>query len=509
MTAVIYARYSSDNQTELSIEAQVRACTEYAAKKNITVVNLYKDEAMTGRNANRPGYQSMLADAFEGKFDIILCHKYDRIARDLEEQASLDKRLEKLGIRLIAVAQDYGEGKDAKLSKGIQWVLGEYYSANLSEEVKKGLKEIALKGLFTGGVPPFGYDIVDQKYVINDIEAYWVREMFTACINGTGYTNIIEQMADLGITGKRGKPIKYTQIYEILRNEKYTGVYIYSLDEEKDRNLRRSKPNAIRIEDCFPKIITREIFEKANKILSERKRGPAYKHRCSGIVYCGNCGAKMHFTRSTRKGHEYRNFVCSAKCGIGVVPASFVDEAVDAYLDNLFSEKNISDVDSAIRKLRREQSQREKTFEQMKAKRIAKKQKEIENIMQALASGSFADNYELCNAMIIERKDEIRSLEDQECPVIPDAKIRSWLDDVKESRQTPKTFIEKIVIKKTEANIYSAFASVLGIIGCGGAIDSLPKTLYGCKYNKLERRNVSRRPYKAEAFQTENRLKTP
>lgn len=339
MTAVIYARYSSDNQTEMSIEAQVRACTEYAAKKNITIVNIYKDEAMTGRNANRPQYQEMITAAFEGKFDIILCHKYDRIARDLEEQASLDKRLEKLGIKLIAVAQDYGEGKDAKLSKGIQWVLGEYYSANLSEEVKKGQRETALKGLHNGGVAPFGYNIIEQRYEINESEAYWVREMFSACINGTGYANIIDQMAAAGITGHRGKPIKYPQIYEILRNEKYTGTYIFSVDEEKDRNLRRTKPNAIRIKDCFPKIVTREIFEAANRALSQNRRGPSQKHRCSGIVYCGECGAKMHLSRTERKGHKYNNFVCSAKCGIGIVPMELVDNAVDAYLDSMFGEK--------------------------------------------------------------------------------------------------------------------------------------------------------------------------
>ena len=482
MTAVIYARYSSDNQTELSIEAQVRACSEYASKKNITIINLYKDEAFTGRNTNRPGYQEMLAAALEGKFDIILCHKYDRIARDLEEQASLDKRLDKLGIRLIAVAQDYGEGKDAKLSKGIQWVLGEYYSANLAEEVKKGMREVALKGEFTGGVPPFGYNIIDRRYVVNESEAYWVRKMFNACITGTGYANIIAEMESVGVKGKRGKPIKYPQIYEILKNEKYTGTYVYSVDEEKDRALRRTKPNAIRIEDCFPKIITREIFENANIILSERKHAAAQKHRCSGIVYCGKCGAKMHLLRSERKGHKYNNFYCSAHCGLGVVPVDFVDDAVDAYLNELFSEKNISEVELAIKKLKSEQGAREKTFEQTKAEQIAKKKKEIANIMDALASGVFAGNYELCNERLLQERKELQGLEDLACPTVPDAKIRDWLSNIKESQYTPKTFIERIELKKTEAIIYSTFASVVGEIGCGEPIASIPKTLIYYKY---------------------------
>lgn len=484
MTAVIYARYSSDNQTEMSIEAQVRACTEYAAKKNITIVNLYKDEAMTGRNANRPHYQEMIADAFDGKFDLILCHKYDRIARDLEEQASLDKRLERLGIKLIAVAQDYGEGKEAKLSKGIQWVLGEYYSANLSEEVRKGLKEVALRGEFTGGVAPFGYRIENRKYVIAEEEAYWVRRMFEACTNGVGYKDIIDEMELIGIKGHRGKPIRYPQIYEILRNEKYTGTYAYSLTEETDRKLRRSKPNAIRIPDSFPKIITREIFEDANKILSERRRGPKRKHRCSGLVYCAECGAKMHLLRTKRKGHEYNNFVCSGKCGAGIVPVDFVDEAVDAYLNELFSEKNISEVNTALEKLREENHSRIKSFEEMRKRSIAKKNQELQNIMDALASGAFAENYDLCNERLDRVRKDIRGLEELKPPVVPDDKVKLWIQNIRQNDYSPSAFIERMEIKKTEVNIISTFNSVVSNLGCGEPFASLPTTLSGGKYNR-------------------------
>lgn len=149
-------------------------------------------------------------------------------------------------------------------------------------------------------------------------------------------------------------------------------------------------------------------------------------------------------------------------------------------------EKNIGEVNSAIARLKHEQESKQKSFEKMEYDQISKKKLEIENIMKALASGCFADNYELCNARLVELRKELNGLEDQECPVVPDAKIRSWLVDVKESQHAPKTFIEKIVIKKTEAIIYSTFASVVGNIGCGEVFAILPTTLLESKYNSLK-----------------------
>ena len=97
-----------------------------------------------------------------------------------------------------------------------------------------------------------------------------------------------------GITGKRGKTISYSSIYEILRNEKYTGVYTYSQTEEENRGDRRTKPHAIRVENAFPAIIDRATFKEVQKIMVGRQQtGRKADYLCSGLVYCGNCGAKM------------------------------------------------------------------------------------------------------------------------------------------------------------------------------------------------------------------------
>ena len=471
MKAAIYARFSSDNQNEMSIDAQVRACEEYAHSKLYEIARIYKDEAISGTTANRAEYQEMLADAVDGKFDIILIHKYDRIARNLEEQVMLNSRLKKLNINLIAVAQNYGEGKDADLTKGIQWVLGEYYSANLAEETRKGHQETALKALHNGGVPPFGYDIINQKYVINEREAYYVRKMFETCLGGDKYKYLIEEMKIAGITGKRGKHLEYTQIYEILHNEKYTGTYVYSVTEEKDRAARRSKPNAIRIENAIPSIIDKETFVEAQKILSEHKHSGLQKHPCSGLVYC-SCGAKMYISHTERKGHKYTRFICSKSCGAHGISADKIDAAVERYMDEVLSEKNIDAVKDAIKEYRFGEIERAKKFENERKKQIAEKEEAITNIINAIASGVFETSYDLLSEKLSKYKKEIEDLNKTKAPEISDKKIYDWLDDVK--TKSPKGFIENIKVDGEQIIITSTF----GNIGCGGGIDMFPALLY-------------------------------
>ena len=325
MNAVIYARYSSDKQTEDSIEAQVRACQEYATKNNINIIGVYADEAVSGKTANRAQYQKMLRDCDKGTFDTILIHKYDRIARNLGEHVNLEVKLKDKRVTLVAVAQDFGTSKESKIMRALMWSLSEYYIDNLAAETRKGHRETALKGLHNGGYAPFGYDVVNQTYVINELEAAYVKRMFNAALNREGFTELIEEMNRAGIRGKRGKPIRYPQIYEILHNEKYTGVYVYTQEEEPDRGNRRAKVNAIRKENALPAIISKAQFMEVQQIMKQRKHsGRKSNYLCSGLVYC-ECGAKMHGMTSKRKGHEYRYFTCSEHCGAPVIRMEEVD----------------------------------------------------------------------------------------------------------------------------------------------------------------------------------------
>lgn len=476
--AVIYARFSSDKQDEASIDAQVRACREYAAGKGFTVLEVYADEAVSGKTASRKAYQRMLRDVDRGTFDTILIHKYDRVARNLGEHVNLEKRLKDKRVELIAVAQDFGTSAEAKIMRTLMWSLSEYYIDNLSTEVRKGQRETALKGLHNGGYAPFGYDVVNRQYVVNELEAGYVRKIFNAAANREGFTAIIKDLAAAGITGKRGKPIKYSQIYEMLRNEKYTGTYTYTPQEEERREDRRSKPGAIRIENALPQIISRAQFMEVQAIMTERKQtGKRAGYLCSGLVYC-ECGAKMHGVRTTRKGHEYFRYYCSQKCGMPVVHMDEVDNAAVDYLHKLLSTENQDKIAAALRKYQDGEQDRVADFNRAVQRRIKEKQGQYDALMKNLSTGALpaevvADIGEQMQTI----KAEIAQLQEATPPVdFTVEQIKAWLEVLKASadEKAVHLLIERIDVvrkeTKTDFNMQSTLKSVLGEIGCGGRI---------------------------------------
>lgn len=494
--AVIYARYSSDKQTDDSIEAQVRACREYAAAKGYTVIDIYADEAISGKGSKtslRAKYQKLLRDCSKGTFDTILIHKYDRIARNLGEHVNLTAKLQEKGIALIATAQDFGTSSEAKIMRTLMWSLSEYYIDNLASETRKGQRENALKGLHNGGCAPFGYDVVDKRYVVNELEATYVKRIFDAALHRKGFTEIIDELAACGIKGKRGKPIKYTQIYEMLRNEKYTGVYMYSPTEESSRAERRSKPNAIRIENALPVIIDRATFEEVQKIMNERKQtGRKAGYLCSGLVYC-ECGAKMHAMKSSRKGHTYHYFYCSKKCGAPVLHMEEVDRAAREYLVTLLSETNQKRIADALREYKGCERERISDFKRILRMKIREKQDQYEVLMGNLASGVLpAEVVSDIGAKMQQLKGEISALEATEPPKdYTVEQITSWLESLKNcpNDEAIHLLIERIYIKnKTEFNIQSTLNSVLCEIGCGDAQQTFPEILFKYLYITEEKK---------------------
>lgn len=475
-TAVIYARFSSDNQHEESIDAQLRACREYAARKDILIVGTYEDKAVSGRTANRSQYQKMLRDCQKGTFEIILIHKYDRIGRNVGEHVNLTAKLDKLGVQLIAVSQDFGSTAEAKIMRQLMWALSEYYVDNLANETRKGMKENALKGLHNGGVAPFGYDLDGKHYKINALEAEYVRKMFDAALHQRGFSELIKELSEKGITGKRGKPIQYSQIYEILRNEKYTGVYVYSEIEEKDRKNRRTKPNAIRIENALPIIIDRAVFDEVQNIMNERKQtGKKGNYMCSGLVYC-QCGAKMHITSSSHKGsYKQRYYACAARCGAPRINIEAVDKAAVSYLHELLSADNQKKISDALRSYNLGERERLADFQKVLKKKISEKQNRYNNLMTNLSSGALpAPVISDIGAEMEALKAEIEKLQHTEPPKDYSVQtIKKWLQSIKAApdRDAVQLLVKKIEVKeKNVSSIQSTLETFVGETGWGSGI---------------------------------------
>lgn len=323
--AAAYARFSSDGQREESIEAQLRAINEYAERNNYTLYNVYADRGISGTTDNRAEFQRMIDDARNGKFNVILVHKLDRFARNRADSAIYRKELEKYNVKLVSVLENFDDSPEAVILQGVIESYNEYYSKNLRREVMKGLKENALTCRFTGGVPCLGYDIDKStlKYVINNFEAEAVKLIFKMYLAGEGYTSIINELNRNGFKTKRGSSFGKNSLYEILRNEKYTGVYIYNKSVHPDesgkfnRHATKSNEDIIRIEGGIPQIISKEDFNKVQiKMNERRKRTAAYKAKqeylLSGKIVCGECGST--YAGNSRKANDRNSVYISYNC---------------------------------------------------------------------------------------------------------------------------------------------------------------------------------------------------
>ena len=225
--AVVYARFSSTNQRSESIDAQKRACYKYISEQGYTPVGDYVDEALTGTNLLRPGFQKLLEDSQKGMFDTVIVHKYDRLSRSVYDTLDVQQQLARYGIRVESVIEPFNDSPEGQLQQIVQLGVSQYYSANLAREVVKGLKENAYKAMHNGGIPPYGFDVDPEtkKYIINEHEASGIRIMFEKIIQGWSYRELAEYLNLLGYRTKIGNKFSATSsFYDILMNPKYMGV---------------------------------------------------------------------------------------------------------------------------------------------------------------------------------------------------------------------------------------------------------------------------------------------
>ena len=261
--AAIYARYSSDNQREESITAQIRAAKEYCAKKEYTVIQEYTDEALSARTDDRPAFQRMIKDAQNNYFDVLVVHKIDRFARDRFDDAHYKRILKLAGIGVEFVEQRIDGSPEGIILESVLVGMAEYYSQNLAKEVKKGLKENALQAKHNGGIPPLGYDVANGQYVINEQEAKIVQDIFSLRAQGRGYTEIVAYLQNRGYKTKRGGPFGKNSIHDMLKNKKYIGIYTFgrvSGGHSEKRNSHKTSDTMIELEGKIPAIIDADIF---------------------------------------------------------------------------------------------------------------------------------------------------------------------------------------------------------------------------------------------------------
>ena len=233
--AVFYGRFSSNNQREESIDAQLRAVEDFARKNDHELVGNYADKAKSGTNSSkRSEFLRMIRDAEKGLFEVVIVHKLDRFSRDKYDSALYKRKLKQCGVRLISVTEQLDDSPESVILESVIEGMAEYYSKNLARETLKGLKENGYKALHNGGKPPLGYDVnSEKKYIINEREAESVRLIFDMYIAGYSQSEMVNELNERGFKTKLGTIFKSNSIHSILTNEKYTGVYVYNKSAKK------------------------------------------------------------------------------------------------------------------------------------------------------------------------------------------------------------------------------------------------------------------------------------
>ena len=422
--AVVYARFSSDNQRDESIDAQIRAIEEYADKNDIKIVNKFIDRAKSATSDKRPAFQEMIkyCEADNTGISMVIVHKLDRFSRDKYDSAMYKQKLKVKGIRVVSVLENLDNSPESLILESVIEGMAQYYSANLAREVAKGQRENGLRAMHNGGDAPLGYDVTnDKRYAINKEEAQAVKIIFDMYVNGYSYSNIIDKLNDLGYKTKRGNKFGKNSLHGILSNEKYTGVYVFNKTQRKGINGKRnghkqkSEDEIIKVEGGMPQIIGKDIFIQAQEMMQKRKKAPG-SHKAitlyllTGIIKCGECGHAMQGNkRKDKYGNDYISYRCGCRkqkrdCKNKEIKREYLEEFVLTEL-----EEHVLN-DNAIPALSKELNERLKTksndnHEMLNNLRnkLDKVNKEIENILTAIMSG-------IMNSMLKDKLDELEQV---------------------------------------------------------------------------------------------------
>ena len=305
MTGVIYARYSSHNQREESIEGQIRECRRYAQENDITIVGEYIDRAISGKTDSRPDFQKMIRDAEKGRFTVVIVYKLDRFARNRYDSATYKAKLKRCGVRLVSAMEQLTDSPESIILEAVLEGMAEYYSANLAQNIKRGMTENAMKCLATGGGRCLGYYTgEDKKYHIDEAGASTVRLIYEMYDQGHTYAHIVETLNNQGRKTFKGLPFNKNSLGKILHNRRYIGDYVWG---------------DIVIEGGMPQIIDRELWERVQAKLKRREKASArargeYDFILSGKLFCGRCGKPMIGDSGTSKsGAKHYYYTCSTK----------------------------------------------------------------------------------------------------------------------------------------------------------------------------------------------------
>jgi len=492
MRVALYARYSTDMQSDASIDDQFRLCTLRSDKEEWSVTLRYEDRATSGASLLRNGIQSLLSDALEGKFDIVLCEALDRLSRDQEDIAGIYKRLSFAGVKIITLS----EGEVSDLHIGLKGTMNALFLKDLADKTRRGLRGRVEAGKSAGG-NAYGYDVVKEfdannkplkgKRTINGHEAEIVNRIFEEYTSGKSPRAIAHDLNSEGIPGPRAKNWSPSTIYGnrhrgtgIINNELYIGRLVwnrlrYVKNPNTGKRVSKLNPESDWVIEEVPtlRIVGQNLWDNVKakqKKLDGPKEKQAYwkqqrpKHLLTGLVKCGTCGgcytkinqALFGCATSRNKGLS----VCDNRTNIRVddldnmVLDSLKGQLMDPALFEEFAKTFVKEVNT----FRSLQTNTRKT----QGAELQKLEKQIHNIIEAVKEGYAttsmkAELHEL-DARKVTLTQKLAAHEDEQPHLHPAMaqiyreKVTNLADTLKDDQAKPEAFeairglVDKIVL---------------------------------------------------------------
>ena len=337
MNVVIYARFSSHSQTEQSIEGQLKVCYEYAEQNHYTIIGEYIDRAVSGKYDNRAEFQRMISDSEKHAFEGILVYQLDRFARNRYDSAIYKSKLKKNGVRVLSARENITDDASGILVEGVLESMAEYFSAELSQKIHRGMEINAQKCLSNGSNPGLGFKVdKDRRFFVDEEEAKIVREIFERYASGETKAQIVKDLKRRKVKTSLGNEFTYNRLSRMLSNKRYIGVYMYKGQET---------PGGM------PRILDDDLFYKVQDILDKNKKAPARTHGegeylLTTKLFCGHCKNMMvGYGGTSKTGKQYHYYICKEarkkRCDKTIVGKKKIEDRVIAECLKLLTDDNI------------------------------------------------------------------------------------------------------------------------------------------------------------------------
>lgn len=389
MNVCLYMRYSSDRQTEQSIDGQRRVCMDFCKRNGYKVVEQYIDRATSAYKdtEKRVQFQKMIKDSDRQLWQAVVVYKLDRFSRNRYDSATYKVKLKKNGVRVISATENISDNPEGVILESVLEGMAEFYSKELSQKIKRGMKESAYKCHSTGGAVPLGYRIENKKFVIDETTAPIVKEAFALYAGGATVASICRTFNEKGYRTAQGAAFNKNSFRSMFKNERYIGIYKY-----KD----------IQTEGGIPAIVDKNTFNEVQKRLSLNAKAPArgkakVDYMLSGKLFCGHCGHNMVGESGKGKsGNKYYYYTCSKRkrfhsCDKTPLKKEFIERAVAEDAVKILTPETIEELaDCAIRQNKLDI--KKKTLIPAIKKEIQDIERRIANIIKMIEKGAESES---------------------------------------------------------------------------------------------------------------------